>query len=112
VADAVLQMKEHGVSQLPVIDEGRLVGIVTETDLLSKLVEGHASLASAVAEVMFRKVRTVNVNEDAGLLTRLFAEGLAGLVVDGEQRLLGMITKMDLVDLLTGKVDSSAQAKA
>jgi CBS domain-containing protein len=49
-------MKERGVSQLPVLDEGRLVGIVTESDLLGKLVEGRASLSSTVAEVMFRNV--------------------------------------------------------
>ena len=101
VADSVLTMKERGVSQLPVIDEGRLVGIITESDLLGKLVEGRASLASTVAEVMFRNVRTVNESEDAGVLTRMFAEGLVGLVVDDEQRLKGLVSKMDLVDYLT-----------
>ncbi|MEW6074177.1 MAG: cystathionine beta-synthase [Planctomycetota bacterium] len=101
VAEAVRAMKQHGVSQLPVLDEGRLVGIVTETDLLSKLVEGNASLSSAVAEVMFRNVRTIHAREDVQVLTALFAEGLVGLVVDDAQHLLGIVTKMDLVDHLT-----------
>ena len=101
VADAVLSMKEHGISQLPIVDEGRLVGIVTESDLLSKLVEGH-SLSSAVAEVMFRNVRTVNSNEDARVLTELFVKDLVALVVDDQKHLLGILTKMDLVDHLTG----------
>jgi cystathionine beta-synthase len=101
VADAIMAMKEHGISQLPVLDEGRLVGIVTESDLLSKLVEGH-SLSSAVAEVMFRNVRTVNASEDARILTELFTKDLVALVVDDEKRLLGILTKMDLVDHLTG----------
>jgi len=106
VADAVMAMKEHGVSQLPVVDEGRLVGIVTESDLLSKMVEGHASLSSAVAEVMFRNVETVHENEDARVLTDLFARHLVGLVVNDDRRLLGIVTKMDLVDHLTGRPDS------
>jgi cystathionine beta-synthase len=101
LADAVMAMKEHGISQLPVLDEGRLVGIVTESDLLSKLVEG-ATLSSAVAEVMFRNVQTVNVNDDARVLTALFAKDLVALVVDDEKHLLGILTKMDLVDALTG----------
>jgi cystathionine beta-synthase len=101
VADAVLAMKEHGISQLPILDDGRLVGIVTESDLLSKLVEGH-SLSSAVAEVMFRNVRTVNENDDARVLTELFAKDLVAVVVDDEKHLLGILTKMDLVDHLTG----------
>ncbi len=102
VADAVMTMKERGVSQLPVLDDDRLVGILTESDVLSKLVEGNATLSSAVAEVMFRNVQTVNVNEDAKILTQLFARDLVGLVVGDDQRLLGVITKMDLVDHLTG----------
>jgi cystathionine beta-synthase len=103
VADSVMAMKEHGVSQLPVVDEGRLVGIVTESDLLAKLVDGRASLASAVAEVMFRNVKTIRSREDASRLLEVFGEGHVGLVVDDADRLLGIITKMDLVDLLTSR---------
>ena len=103
VADSVMAMKEHGVSQLPVIDDGRLVGIVTESDLLAKLVDGRASLASAIAEVMFRNVKTIRAREDASRLLEIFGEGLVGLVVDDTDRLLGIITKMDLVDLLTSR---------
>jgi cystathionine beta-synthase len=101
IADAVMAMKEHGISQLPVVDEQKLVGILTESDVLGKLVEGQAKLSSAVAEVMFRNVKTVNLREDAGCLTQLFAEGLVALVVDDDHRLHGIVTKMDLVDFLT-----------
>ena len=103
VADSVMAMKEHGVSQLPVVDDERLVGIVTESDLLAKLVDGRASLASAVAEVMFRNVETVKAGEDASQLLALFGKGLVGLVVDERGTLLGIITKMDLVDALTSR---------
>jgi cystathionine beta-synthase len=103
VADSVMAMKEHGVSQLPVIDEERLVGIVTESDLLAKLVDGRASLASAVAEVMFRNVHTIRAREDASKLLEIFSEGLVGLVVDEKEKLVGIVTKMDLVDVLTSR---------
>jgi cystathionine beta-synthase len=106
VADSVMVMKEKGVSQLPVVDDGRLVGIITESDLLGRLVEGNASLSSTVAEVMFRNVRTVHVREDAGILTEIFGEGFAGLVVDDDSRLVGIVTKMDLVELLTGPLEA------
>ena len=103
VADSVMAMKEHGVSQLPVIDDERLVGIVTESDLLAKLVDGRASLASAVAEVMFRNVRTIRARDDASRLLQIFSEGLVGLVVDDQEKLVGIVTKMDLVDVLTSR---------
>lgn len=101
VADSVMTMKEHGVSQLPVIDDDRLVGIITESDLLSRIVEGNASLASAVAEVMFRNVHTVRIDDAASDLTQILHDGWAGIVVDGDNKLRGIITKMDVVDQLT-----------
>ena len=100
VADSVMVMKEHGISQLPVLEDGRVVGIVTESDLLARLVEGRAALSSSVAEVMFRNVVTIDRGADAGELTRLFAKGNVGLVVDDDKRLLAIVTKMDLVDYL------------
>jgi cystathionine beta-synthase len=108
LADSVMTMKEKGISQLPVVDDDKVIGIITESDLLGRLVEGRASLSSTVAEVMFRNVTTVNRNDDAGVLTDLFAEGLAGLVVDDENRLHGIVTKMDLVDLLTNSIEAPA----
>ncbi len=107
VAEAVHRMKTHGISQLPVLDDGRLVGIVTESDLLSKIVEGHAGLGSKVAEVMFRKVTTVRASDDAGALLELFSKGLVGLVTGGAGELLGVVTKMDLVDALTTRADKT-----
>lgn len=109
VADAAMLMKEKGVSQLPVVDDGKLVGIVTESDLLGRLVESRASLASTIAEVMFRNVVTVDEHDDAGRLTALFAEGLIGLVVDERQVLKGLISKMDLVEVLTKSIEAPAR---
>lgn len=100
-------MKEHGISQLPVLDEAKVVGIVTESDLLEKLVDGRASLTSAVAEVMFRRVTTVRTSDDAGSLLELFAKGMVGLVLDDGGALVGVVTKMDLVDVLTARVDKA-----
>ena len=107
VADTVMQMKEHGVSQLPVLDDGKVVGIVTESDLLSRMVEGHTDLATSIAEVMFRNVHTVNMREDASRLPELFAGGNVGLVVDDAMHLQGILTKMDLVEHLTGGADKA-----
>ncbi len=101
VAEAVKRMKAKGVSQLPIVDDGRVVGILTESDVLGKLVDGRASLESAVAEVMFRKVTTVHESDDASVLTETFAQGLVAVVVDEDRALRGVLTKLDLVDFLT-----------
>jgi len=83
------------------------VGIVTEYDLLGRIVEGQASLSSSIAEVMFRNVETVHERDDAGSLLELFARNSVGIVVDDDAHLQGILTKMDLVDHLTTAVASS-----
>ncbi len=101
VAEAIARMKEKGISQVPVVDDGRLVGLVTESDLLARLVDGHAAPGSAIAEVMDRTVRPLAPEEDARVLREVFAQDRAALVADAKGRLVGILTKMDLVDHLT-----------
>jgi CBS domain-containing protein len=81
-----------------------LVGIVTESDLLAGLVEGRTTLASSIAEVMFRNVETVHPGDDAHVLLECFSRGYVGLVVDDDNRLIGILTKMDLVEHLAAPI--------
>ncbi|HJM56014.1 MAG TPA: cystathionine beta-synthase [Planctomycetota bacterium] len=106
VADGVKRMKEQGISQLPILDGGRLVGIVTESDLLGGLVEERTTLSSSIAEVMFRNVETVHLRDDASVLLDRFSRGYVGLVVDDDGCLVGILTKMDLVDHLAAPIQS------
>jgi cystathionine beta-synthase len=106
VGEVCKRMKERGVSQLPVVDDGRLVGMIAESDVLSRIVHGNAQLSDVVAEAMMRDPRTVHVDDDASVLTKVFADGLIGVVVDDDHRLRGVITKLDLVDFLTGSVEA------
>jgi len=108
VADACARMKRHGVSQLPVVDNGQLVGMISETDVLSRIIAGHTSMKDVVAEAMIREVRTVHLEDDATVLTRLFAEGGLGVVVDDSGALQGIISKMGLVDFLTTSVEPAS----
>ena len=101
VGATIETLKSKGISQVPVMDDGKLAGIVTESDLLRTLLDGHASKDSAVAEVMTRNVETVHADADAGVLTRLFAKDLVAIVVDDAERVVGLLSPMDLVEHLT-----------
>jgi cystathionine beta-synthase len=95
--------KEHGISQIPVVDGGRLAGILTELDVMQQLVSGRATTETTVAEVMVRKVATVGVNTPSADLLAIFERGEIALVIDDERRLLGLVTKMDLIDIVAGR---------
>ena len=93
----------HGISQMPVLDAGKLAGILTESDLLHHLVSGRATKDTIVAEVMERKVSTVAMHASSGELPRIFERGEVAIVVDDHRNVIGILTKMDLIEMLAHK---------
>jgi cystathionine beta-synthase len=73
---------------------------VTESDVLHFLVDGR-SPETPLAEVMVRRVSTVNEDEPAAGLPTLFERGEVAIVVDGERRPTAILTKMDFIDVLS-----------
>ncbi len=102
VGQAVSSMKEHGISQLPVLDdEGLLAGIVTETDVLTALFDDRCTMDTVVAEVMCRQVSTVSVFDDATKLAEVFLRGEVAIVVDENCQLKTLLSKLDLIEHLS-----------
>ncbi len=99
--EAIETLKSHGISQLPVIDDGRLAGILTEYDVLNGMVEGKFTAESRVAEAMNRRVATVSEHDPASGLPEIFGRGEIALVVDDGMGVVGLLTKIDLVEYLT-----------
>ena len=92
--------KQHGISQMPVLDEGKLAGILTESDVLHHLVSGRSTKDTIVAEVMERKVSTVSMQASSSELPRIFERGEVAIVVDDHRTVLGILTKLDLIEML------------
>jgi cystathionine beta-synthase len=103
LSKAVALFKERGFSQVPVTDHGKLAGILTEADALRVLVEGHANGKTSIAEVMVRKVSTIAPHAPANELPRIFERGEVALVVDEARTVLGLVTKLDMIEYLTRK---------
>ncbi len=98
--------KQHGISQLPVIEDGKLTGILTETDLLQALVDGRVTAETMVAEVMVRRVSSIGIDESAGDLPRIFDRGEVAIVVDVNKHVAGILTKLDLIEVLAERQSS------
>ena len=103
VSRATDLFKHHGISQMPVLDGGKLAGILTESDLLHHLVSGRVDKDTIVAEVMERKVSTVGLHAGSGELPRIFEKGEVAIVVDDQRSVIGIVTKMDLIEMLAAR---------
>jgi cystathionine beta-synthase len=97
-------MKLYDVSQLPVLADGRIVGIVDEEDILLEVYENPGHFREPVTEAM--ESHLVTVAPDAGVdeLKRIFDRGLVAIVVDGDE-FLGLITRIDLLNWLRRRTD-------
>jgi cystathionine beta-synthase len=103
VRDIILKMKAHGISQLPVLSGQKILGLVTELDLLSHMLEEH-SPDDPITELVKPEFSTVTAQTQAALLRDLFAQGVKMVLVLDGQELQGVITKIDLIDYLAKRV--------
>jgi cystathionine beta-synthase len=101
VRTAFARMRAADVSQLPVVDDDRVVGLVDESDMLSALLtdsEGSAKVFShSVKDVMVTRLETISADAPIRDLLPLFRKELVPIVMDGD-RFLGLATRMDLIN--------------
>jgi CBS domain-containing protein len=100
VIDAIRVMAEKGVGALVVIDDGKMVGIVSERDYARKVIlQGRSSRSTAVAEIMTADVISADplqsVDDCLALMSKHKFRHLP--VVSGSGELVGVLSLGDLV---------------
>lgn len=109
IFDAVDLMKKHDIHRLPVVDNGKLVGLITEGTIQEALPSKATSLSvyeanyllnkTVVADVMIKEVKTIHPKaqlEDAVYTMR--QNNIAVLPVLDNEKLIGIITNNDIFD--------------
>jgi cystathionine beta-synthase len=99
VREVVATLKSLGISQLPVIDNGKLRGIVAEVDLLRHLVTGEGTLDSPIAGLVESDYATVTPETKIELLQSVLSDAKLAIVTEREG-VVGIVTKIDLIDFL------------
>ncbi len=99
VAELIAVLAERNVGALPVVDGGRLVGIVSERDVVRRLHAGGASVLDVrVSDIMTADVTTCSPSDGAAELASVMTRGRfrhLPVVVDGA--LAGIVSIGDLV---------------
>jgi len=98
------RMRGADVSQLPIIQDGRLVGIIDESDIVHVMntdeITRQERFKKPAGSVMTRNLDTVQVSEPLDALIPLFDRDRVAIVLDGEQ-FVGLITRTDLINHLS-----------
>jgi len=110
VKDVISTLKQLGISQLPVVDKGKLKGIISEVDLLRHMVSGPKTANAPIAPLLESDYATVTPDTKIELLQGVLADARAAIVMERES-VVGIITKIDLIEYLAKKSTEAPPAK-
>jgi cystathionine beta-synthase len=104
LANAYKRMKIYDVSQLPVMVDDQIAGILDESDLLLAVAESASRFEDPVSSAMVSELTEIDVNAPVSELMPIFARDFVAIVKDGT-KFLGLITRVDLLNHLRRKAD-------
>ena len=97
------RMRRSDISQLPVLHDGRLVGIIDESDILKQVegpYEGRWERFNApVKTAMSEHLHTLQANQTLDALLPVFDRNEVAIIFDGDE-FIGLITRIDLINYL------------
>lgn len=116
--EVIALLKEHNISQVPILENGRLCGIVAEVDLLNHILVHGGSLDGTIEPIIESDYQTVTPKTKVRLLKTIFNDAKMVCVLSSGSstqnaaspaqtfpldKLLGVITKIDLIDYLSSR---------
>ena len=93
------RMRMFDVSQLPVMDDGKVVGLIDESDILFGIYNDKESFNKKVVDVMVTDLEIIPPDSDIDSILPLFKQDKVAIVADDET-FYGLITQIDLINHL------------
>jgi cystathionine beta-synthase len=97
------RMRIADVSQVPVLDDGKLVGLLDESDLLVRVQAGVGSFRELVRTAMTDRLETLQPSAPLDAVRKILDSGKVAIVTEGTE-FVGLITRVDLLNYLRRKV--------
>ncbi|MCR9017207.1 cystathionine beta-synthase [Aquiflexum gelatinilyticum] len=100
VKDAIHLMNGKSVSQIPVLEDGHVIGSLTDSKLLSKIIENPELKDATVADVMETSMKFVALDSTLDVLSSMLDKEKAVLVRDDNHQ-IHIVTKHDILEAMT-----------
>jgi CBS domain-containing protein len=96
VYEVAVKMKENNVGSIPIVDGSRIVGVITDRDIVTRCVAEKHPASSKVEDIMSRDLITIGPEADVSEAAHLMAENQIRRlpVVEGDT-LVGMVSLGD-----------------
>lgn len=109
VGDVILHLKETGISQMPVVEKDRVIGLIHESDLLKFMLSGVGTAHSSIGPIVQTDFPTVGEETSLDAVSQVFMRMPHDAVIvlrDDVPR--DIITKIDLIDFLLHRSNNKA----
>jgi len=97
------RMRIADVSQVPVLENGKLVGILDESDVLVRVQDGGGSFSEPVRTAMTDRLETLEASDSLDAVRKILDSGKVAMVMNGAE-FVGLITRIDLLNYLRRKI--------
>ncbi|MGD9899854.1 MAG: pyridoxal-phosphate dependent enzyme [Calditrichaceae bacterium] len=99
ISDVIRMMKDNNISQMPVIDNERLVGLITENNLLNFLIGNENDKNHTISDLIETQIQTTTETDPISDVLKKLKSTDAVLVLE-DKKVKDILTKIDLIDLL------------
>ena len=101
IKDAVFYMADRGVGLIPIMDDGKLVGVFSERDLVKRVIAKNKSLVDTkVEEVMSSNLIIAETHEPSeSVLAKMKESKIRHILIIENEKLIGVLSMRDLLEL-------------
>ncbi|MFD2581318.1 pyridoxal-phosphate dependent enzyme [Pedobacter vanadiisoli] len=102
VLEAINTIKSMNISQIPVTQQGMIVGKVAESDILSALLENPGLKSAPISEIMTATFPFVDLNTSIDKISSLINKENSAVLVEDESGRIEIITQYDIINAISG----------
>lgn len=102
VLEAINTIKSMNISQIPVTQQGMIVGKVAESDILSALLENPGLKSAPISEIMTATFPFVDLNTSIDKISSLINKENSAVLVEDESGKIEIITQYDVINAISG----------
>ena len=101
VKDAVFYMSEKGVGLVPVMEDGKLIGVFSERDLVKRVISKNKRIEKTkVDEVMTKDLIVASADEaNESILAKMKEAKIRHILIIESDKLIGVLSMRDLLEL-------------
>ena len=98
------RMRASDISQIPVLDDDELIGVIDEEDILFSVKKDRSSFKDEVRVCMVTNLDILQADASEDDLVGILTQGKVAIIYDGK-KFIGFVTKVDLINHYRTRID-------